>query len=1076
MSGKKKYRKHVRWLVLAIVFGVLMLIMFATEGSMSSLGVEAALNSFLGATAFKKVNPSDDVYYASSFASQEALQEHEDALCTELEEEGAALLKNATDSQGVSALPLSAGTKVSLFSESSYDFIYCGTGSGEVNTDSNMTLTESLEKAGLKVNPDLASLYAKEDYHRVTPETTGGHSEDYLINEMPVSRITTDVKNTFSDYSTAIVTLSRSGGEGSDLPYGDGVTGCEEGCADAKNGDYLLLNDDEADLLSMLEQEKSAGNISKIIVLLNSSNTMQLDFLDSYGIDAVLWVGDVGQTGIRAIGEILTNQVNPSGRIVDTFLRDNKTSPAMANFGVYEYSNTDALGLASAQNNNEEGANRINSRYLVYEEDIYVGYRYYETRYEDYVMGTDNAVSAGETYDYSSDVAYPFGYGLSYTDTSSGASGEWLYSGFSVTDNGDAGTVTVSLTVTNDTGVSGKHTVQIYMQSPYTPYDIANGVEKPAVELVGFDKISLAAGASAPVTITVDKYSMAAYDSNSAETYIVDPGTYYFTAAHDAHEAVNNVLAQKIEDQVLDNTSDAVSSKMDAAGDTELVGSVDVKLDDSNCRTDAAGNAVNLTYQYSTTGAEVCNQFDNADLNKYEGANKTVTYLTRSDWTGTWPQTVTSFAVTEQMWEDGLAPDDASYVGPDGRTDGASVRASLVSSYEETYSEYYKEEYGTEITMPVTDAEVTLKLYDLMTPTTDADGNYTGTSIDWNDTRWSTLMDQTNYASMIKLIYNGYRQTVAIDTIGLPGTLDSDGPQGLTNAIVNGSSSMGYTSEDIMAATFSRELVADMGECIAEDFMAADNAGIYGPGANIHRTPYSGRNYEYYSEDSFLSGEMAASEVEAISSKGVMVFMKHCVLNDQENGRLGLSTFANEQSIRELYLKNFESAMKVGHGVGVMTSFNRIGVVWSGADFNLMTNVLRGEFGMDGTAITDCSIFATPMDYRLGVLSGQNLWCGMSMNMNQLDGYDDDPVMVTAVRESAQRIAYTVAQSLAMNNMGPDTTVKSIMPWWGKLIIALGVIFLVLMALCIFMYVRSCMKAKKNRLADGVDKKGRPIK
>ncbi|MCD8308013.1 MAG: glycoside hydrolase family 3 C-terminal domain-containing protein [Clostridia bacterium] len=1065
-KSNKKYRKHVRWLVLAIVFAVLMVIMLAVDGVIMGMGLYPTVNSYLHADSYKKVNPTSDEYYSSAYDSADALQEKEDSLCAQIEEEGAALLMND------GTLPLGTNAKVSLFSASSYDFIYGGTGSGEVNTDNAMTLQEALEETGMDVNQDLADKYEELDYHRSTPNATGGYSSDYLINEVPINKIISNstadpIVQSFATYDTAIVTLSRSGGEGADLPYGNEVTGCAEGGPDSEGGDYLVLNQDEKDMLSAVD-----SYFDNVVILLNSSNPLQLDFLADYSISAVVWVGDVGQNGMQGVAGILAGTVNPSGRIVDTFLNDNHSSPAMQNFGVYEYSNEAALGLGTAQNNTDAGIGKLNSRYVVYEEGIYVGYRYYETRYEDYVMGTGNA----GTYDYWSDVAYPFGSGLSYTDTSvSGATGTWDYSNYNVEDKGD--TIEVSLTVTNGTGVAGKHTVQVYMQSPYTDYDKANGVEKASVELVGFDKTEcIEAGGTAQVTISVDKSSLAAYDSNSAKTYIVDPGTYYFTAAHDAHEAVNNILAAK------GYTPESTSSKMDAAGNADLAKTVTVDLDSNNCYTDGSNSydanavkSVNLTYSTSeTTGVAITNQFDNADLNYYQDG--AATYLTRSDWTGTFPTAVTGLAVNEAMWEDGLASDD-SQAGPDGKTAGTDARQALISSAEGTFKDYYESKYSTTITeVPETGKDGDLQLYDLTTAWCDQDGNYIGISSEWNDTRWDVLLSQATYADMTNLIYNAFRQTVAIDSIGLPGTTNYNGPQGLTNAITNGESGMAYTSEDIMAATFNRELVKEMGECIGEDFLAADIAGIYGPGGNIHRTPYSGRNFEYYSEDGWLSGEIAAVEVQAISSKGVMVFMKHCVLNDQENGRYGLSTFANEQAIREIYLKPFEAAVKTGNGVGVMTSFNRIGVTWSGADFNFMTNVLREEFGMDGIAVTDCSMFAPSMDYRLGVLAGQNIWDGMSMGMAQLDGLDNDAVMVTAVREAVKHVAYTVSGSLAMNNIGVGTTIKTIMPGWAAGILAAGVVFAALVVLCVVMLMLSSIKAMRNRIADGVDKHGNPTK
>ena len=283
---------------------------------------------------------------------------------------------------------------------------------------------------------------------------------------------------------------------------------------------------------------------------------------------------------------------------------------------------------------------------------------------------------------------------------------------------------------------------------------------------------------------------------------------------------------------------------------------------------------------------------------------------------------------------------------------------------------------------------------------------------------------------------------------------------------MGGVSAMAYTSEDVMAATFNRELIQDMGECIGEDFLHATEAGadkvyagLYGPGGNIHRTPYSGRNFEYYSEDSWLSGQVAAVEVDAIRSKGVYVFMKHFALNDQEEGRYGIATWANEQAIRELYLEPFRYAVSRSGG-NVMSSFNRLGVVWSGAHRGLMTGILRDEWGMVGAAITDCSVYAKYMDYRYGVLAGQDLWDGHGMGMESLNGLENNPAIVAAVQQATKNIAYNVTHSHAMN-IG-NAKVIPITPWWQMTLFCATAFFGLLTAVSSAMWVMSAKKAKKT--------------
>ena len=984
---KKKGSKL--WTALTAVLAVLLVVCIIAIPVTN--GLSTSINIALKADTQKIIpDPNATIYFWSDYDDEADLVAFEKQLCRDIEAEGAALLVNRDNT-----LPLAAGTKFTPFSQSSFNLLYGGTGSGQVSADDAISLKAALDGAfgENSVNPEQWKFYAGAGYKRVNADTTGGNQGQYRINEVPWSEYSDALKGTWSQYGdVALVVLARSGGEGADLP-----SGLPELEAYMTDGDYLRLCKEEIEMLENLEQLKEQGTFKKIVVLLNSSNTLQLDFVDDYGIDAVLWIGDVGMTGITAVADILAGTVNPSGRIVDTFLKDNHSSPAMQNFGAYPYTNGADYDVATAQNNTDPGIGKCNRDYVVYQEGIYVGYRYYETRYEDYVLGQGNA---GE-YDYSADVAFPFGYGLSYTT--------FEYSNFSVQEQGN--TFQVEVDVKNTGAVDGKHTVQIYFQSPYTQYDIDNQVEKAAVELCGFDKKFIAAGDTEHFTITVEKEDLTSYDHMNAKTYILEDGDYYFTVGKDAHDAVNNILAAKGADQ----------GRMTAAGDAGLASKW------NNPTFDKTTYAVS-----SVTGKPITNLFEDADLNKYEGDDgQDITYLSRSDWTGTWPSTV-SLKITDQMWKDGLSHNEAD-------------RAAMV--------ETAKNRYWSDATMPKIGVSGTLSAS--MFAETEAD-----------DPSWNDLVSQIPYSEMTNLIYNGFHLTQPVPSISLPGTNDENGPQGFTKSLMGGSSAMAYTSEDVMAATFNLELIENMGKCIGEDFLHATDesgtvfSGIYGPGANIHRTPYCGRNFEYYSEDGWLSGRVAAVEVAAIQDRGVYVFTKHFALNDQEEGRYGISTWSNEQAIRELYLEGFEGSVARGGGMGVMSSFNRLGVTWSGAHHGLMTGVLRDEWGMKGAAITDCSVMAAYMDYRLGVLAGQDLWDGYSMGMETLDGLDKDPAIVSAVQTAVKHIAYSITHSHAMN-VG-NATVRAITPWWQVAIYAATGVMAVLTAGSVFMLIRSKKKAKNG--------------
>lgn len=982
-------KKRNPWLIVTIVLLVFSILL--TAAIPVTAYYETMINAALNAKT-QKIIPGEDskIFYWTDYESEEDLVNNDMAVCRQVEAEGAALLLNKNN-----ALPLAADAKMSLFSQSAVDPVLTGTGSAFMATGDVVSLYAALQDSFAPgcVNQELWKFYKTSGYKRVNATLSGGSPDQYRINEVPWEKYPEALKATFPQYGdAAIVVLSRSSGEGADLP--NSLEALRDYMTD---GDYLRLCAEERALLDNLMQLKQDGVFKKVIVILNSSSTLQLDFIDDYDIDALLWVGNLGLNGIPAVADILAGKVNPSGRIVDTFQKDNHAAPAMQNYDAYPYTNAAELGLAAAQNNTAAGIDKCNQNYVVYQEGIYVGYRYFETRYEDYVLGRGNA---GD-YDYDKLVAFPFGSGLSYTT--------FDYSDFKITDQGS--TILAEVDVTNTGVVDGKHTVQIYFQSPYTQYDIDNGVEKAAVELCGFDKKEIAAGKTEHFAIEIRKDDLTSYDSTLAKTYIMDAGDYYFTVAADAHNAVNNILMAKGAD----------TSRMSGTGDAALTAAWTLdKLDTT-------------TYAVSAyTGNAITNLFEDADLNKYAGAEgQTVTYLSRNDWQGTFP-TTQSLRVTDAMWADGL-------------THNAEERTAIV--------EKMKALYWQGATLPENSTGGTLKAIDFV-------------EMPYEDTAWDKLVSQISYGDMLDTIYNGAFNTHALPAINLPATMEADGPTGYTKSLMGGASGMAFTSEDVIASSYSRDLAYLVGNCMAEDMLHSNQnsdstsvAGIYAPGLNIHRSQYLGRHNEYYSEDGWLSGEIAASQVQGIRSKGVLAFAKHFALNDQEQGRYGISVWANEQSIREVYLEAFEGAIR-GGAMNVMTSFNRIGVVWSGSHYGLMTGILRDEWGMEGAAITDMSINAKWMDYRMGLLAGQDIWCGQKGGMGTLDGSENDPAIASAVHKAMKNIVYSVTRTNAMN-VG-DAVVLTITPTWKIALYALTGAFY---ALTIAGAVLTIRRKKKNSAA-----------
>ena len=925
---KAKRRTVTLWKSLGILFLVFAILLSA--GTVVVGMFDNTMAALLGGKFWDVIDEDPDaVYFTSDYETDEQRLTAGEQICYQVEAEGAALLMNN------GALPLAAGAKVSTLSTSSVNIVYGGTGSGNVDASKADSLKVALEKSGLVVNPTLWDFYLTGEGAKYARGYGEGESAALLgsfnIGEAPWSAYTDEVKNSIAEYGDAvIVTLSRIGGEGADAEFS-----------------YLQLDQNEKDMLAGAAQLKADGKIKSIVVLINTSNALQVDFLKDniYNVDACLWIGGVGAYGTNAVTDILAGKVNPSGSLVDTYCYDNFSAPAMKNAVPVTYDGYDGENIPSYA-----------ETYLIYQEGIYVGYKYYETRYEDFVMGTGNAGS----YAYGSDVAFPFGHGLSYTT--------FTYSDMAVVYNEETDQFEVSVTVTNTGDVAGKETVQIYAQSPYTDYDKENKVEKAAVQLIGFGKTAiLDAGASETLKILVEKRDLAAFDTYGKGTYILDAGDYYFTAATDAHNAVNNILAAK------GFTPETTENRMDTAGDVALTYKyTQEEFDDK-------------TYATSANGTAITNQLSLADPNLYEGTEgQNVTWLSRNDWTGTYPS-------------------DEQIV--------LKLTELLIKDLQR--SRYNPADYET-VEMPTMGADNGMKLYDLI-------------GLDYNDPKWDTLLDQLTFDEMVALIGDSFHWRMPAQSVHAPGSRDENGPQGLTVALFGSSlgvETTAFTSEDVMAATFNTELLYQVGKLIGNDCLAADVSCLYGPGANMHRMPYGGRNFEYYSEDGFLSGEICAAEVKGIQEKGVDVVIKHFALNDSEQDRIGLGVWVNEQAAREIYLKAYQKAFEKSGANGVMTAYTRWGAVWSGGVKGLMTNIMRGEWGNNGMSITDNVI--TPMVTGAdGVLAGTTTYDAMLPNINnELPGYENDPVIVSAMREACHHNLYALANSSAMNGIGANTTIR----------------------------------------------------
>lgn len=957
----KKLLSKNRWTKISVWCATLLALLLVATDAIAAYA--PVINSTLSTATSKITGLNEDaVYYPKEYKDAESAAEYINGVYREAEAEGLVLLKNEEG-----GAPLSDGDQVSLFGTAS-TYINCST-QGIRNTQDKTdypTLKEALEADGITVNQELWDFYASGAGSAFGVSRT-------QINEVPWTHFPGELQETFEG-DAAIVVFTRENGEGEDQ-----IAGGMENTAD---GSYLSISEEEKDLLVNLTKLKEDGKFKKIVLLLNSALTMQLDFLDdpAVDIDTCMWIGNTGSSGIYAVADALVGKVNPSGRLSAAFLKDNLSSPAMTSW-------TKNFGMSITQQFGGDISNLESSQfnYYAYIEGIYIGYRYYETRYEDLIMGT---TGVGD-YVYEDVVAYPFGHGLSYTT--------FEYEDFAVEENKD-GNYDVTITVANTGKEAGKHTVQIYLQKPYTDYDVENGVEKASVELAGFAKTGLLEpGEEEKVTVTVEKSLFASYDRNNAQTYILDEGSYYLAVGLDAHDALNNILAAKGFDGMTDVQGEAVEGN-------ELLAAVALEQETLDTTTYAVS---------SETGYEIYNQLDSADMNRYDGAgDNRVTYVSRSDWEGTFPSEPVSFGINKYLLEDleNITTDD-----------------------------FARKSYYTVRTMPEMGQPGELTISALR-------------GVDLNDARWDELVSQISFEDMNHLLTTAICNTAGISSVAKPETKDSDGPAYVkeTNEAQGGEDTgCRLPCEGILASTFNTELMQRVGEAFGVDAQVSGVNGMYAPGLNIQRTPFGGRNSEYYSEDPVLSGIMGMYEVQGIQSKGIVAYVKHFAFNEQDTHRDGAGVWFNEQAAREILLRPFEYTAKPskGNAHAVMSSFNRMGATWTSAHYGLITEILRNEWGFDGYVITDYAggglQYMTLLD---GIMAGTDCWLlNGEMSFAQ---YQDDPTVVSAMQQATKRILSTISDySNIMNGMDENTRVEQIIPWWQGIIysfdFAAGVFFLI---------------------------------
>lgn len=988
-----KNKKTRIWLIVTAIVLVLGIVVNAVL-----LSVPIVTNSLSLVFGGERANITEDnrtEWYDRQYASKEEVLDAANDFVIEVEKEGIVLLKNEND-----ALPLSGkDAHISVFGKNSVNIVYSGSGSASSNSSTaQRTLYESLEAAGISYNETLKSFYEDSGKSgKGRPEnpamTSGQRLPGFGTGETPMDSYTPDVVDSYAGYQdAAVVVFSRIGGEGFDLPraMAESFNGAAVAGASA-DSHYLELDENEKALLEHVKE-----NFSKVIVVLNVGTTMEIPELKAdEDIDAILWIGFPGATGIMALGQILTgtdtegNQISPSGHTVDTWAADFTMDPTWYNTGIYgsEYGNRYLYN-----------GETTDYAFVNYEEGIYVGYRYYETR------GYEEAAADPQSVWYENSVVYPFGYGLSYTEFDWDVSfGTDSGSGITADD-----TLEVSVTVKNTGDYAGKDVVELYYSAPYD-YE-GPAIEKSHVVLGDFAKTDiLAPGEEQTLTLTLDVEDMKSYDyadanENGFSGYELEAGEYRIIIGSDAHTAKADAVYTLSEDLQL-------KTDMNADGEE----------------------------------TEVANAFDDVSAGIF-GTNTYASYVSRKDFEGT--------LRTEYL-------DDAE------RTLTDELKEELDESIKRKYTEPdagkpWEVAGDAPATVPVNSG---LSLRDMLY---DEAGNYVG-EVSFDDPRWETLLNEISLDEMKNLVGFGAFRTSEVKgvdgVVGKPLTVDSDGPSGFTSflseSVVYGTCA--YQAECVMGSTWNVQLAEKMGELIGEEGLAGNEkgdglpySGWYAPAVNIHRSPFAGRNWEYYSEDGLLSGKFAASVIKGAGKKGVYCYVKHFAVNDQETDREynGILVWANEQSMREIYLYPFEIAVKEGGATGMMSSFNRLGMKWAGGSYALLTQVLRDEWGFHGSVITDYSLNTyTHVDEM--IRAGGDLFLTQDV---KTFGMEDDATQIAMLRQSTKNILYMVANSSAMS----ISTDGYLRPVWQIVMICVDIVIVAALALWGMFAVRSVKKKEQQ--------------
>lgn len=857
----------------------------------------------------------------------------------DIEAEGVVLLKNEAIGENVKSLPLEDDNlKVNVFGWSSIDPAYTGGGSGSSSSLSlAVSFYDALKQNGIDYNTKLLDAYKS---YKAGREDTNYWSQQYpYLNliEPDVSYIEPMLDDAYNFSNTALIFLTRLGGEHQDLPK----TQVKWNQQEDKTRTYLDVTVEEEQLI-----ETVGKKFDNTIVIVNSINAMNLSYIDSPYVDSALYVGAVGQYGTNAIAKILKGEITPSGKTVDTYAYDLSTaatyisSPDGHNIdgetGVRTYDKTSKLSTTD-------------KHYIDYNESIYVGYRWYETADAEGFWDSTYAKNKWNINNgYEDVVQYPFGYGLSYTDFDWTIDSVSPAPGSTIDENTE---ITIKVTVKNVGDYKGSDVVQVYYGAEYK-----GGIEKSSKNLVAYDKTDVldekdGEKDSHTLTLTFKASDMRSYDYSDANRndfkgYELESGKYNIYVSTDAHNpstAANSVITYNVANDIKMKKVDGATVGNLFTGDEAL--DAGISIDGSN-------------------------------------TNSNIVYMTRRNFAETFPAVVD------------INREKTNNIPANG----------------------YLNDFADTDEMPTQGEVGGLKLYVNGEPNMDLIRKL---GSNYNAKEWEDLLDQMTVAELETLVTQGGYRTAGIDSIGKPEFIDLDGPLGLNDSVMTNDSGIAFTfypGTTVLAQTWNDMLAYTFGLTVGYEASQSGVSGWYAPACNIHRSPFGGRNFEYYSEDTYISGMMAANVIQGATNNGTYCYLKHFAVNETASigpkASLGLYTWLTEQALREIYLKSFEIAVKVGEANAIMAAYNRIGATWAGGSYALMTGVLRDEWGFKGSVVTDAWTIGNEVySMEQGIRVGTNMLLNSSRQPYGLKETSTANT-VSCLRTSAHDILYTYCNTI----------------------------------------------------------------